>query len=320
MVRSATMTDYPNLQPEPSPMPRVPAIALAIVLTLLAPAAMAADKPLDGERDRTSYMVGMDVGRSLVGVGPDLDPAALDKAIRNAMDGGKPLIAEADAQPVASALMERQKARTAGAALPALPKTVTRQKMAWLVGADVGRSLAAMKGDVDPATVMRGIRVVLDKGTPLLDDAQFAAVRSDYIARNRARDVQKGEANLKAGQDFLAKNKLQPGVVTTRTGLQYKVMADGAGEHPLPVSTVRVNYEGRLLDGTVFDASKGSPAVFPLNRVIPGWTEGLQLMPVGAKYRFWIPAALAYGEKGSPPTIPPNATLVFDVQLLGLNR
>ncbi len=301
-------------------MPRIPAIALALALTLIAPAVLAADKPLEGERDRTSYMVGMDVGRSLVGVGPDLDPAALEKAIRNAMDGGKPLITQDEAQVVGTALMGRQKARTGGTAMPALPKSVTREKMAWLVGADVGRSLAPMKSDIDTATLMRGVRVMLDKGTPLLDDAQFTAVRNAYIARTRARAAQEGAENLKVGQDFLAKNRLQPGVVTTRTGLQYKVLSDGIGEHPLPASNVRVIYEGRLLDGTVFDSSKGASVTFPLDRVINGWTEGLQLMPVGAKYRFWIPSSLAYGEKGSPPAIPPNATLAFDVQLLGLSR
>ena len=108
--------------------------------------------------------------------------------------------------------------------------------------------------------------------------------------------------------------------MTTASGLQYKVLKPGAGAPPLRTSTVRVGYEGRLIDGTVFDASGNTPAEFPLNRVIQGWTEGLQLMKPGAKYRFFIPAYLGYGEKGAGPTIPGNATLVFDVELISVIR
>jgi len=124
------------------------------------------------------------------------------------------------------------------------------------------------------------------------------------------------------GAAYLAANKGKPGVHTTVSGLQYEILTDGTGPKPLPGDTVRVHYEGRLLDGTVFDSSiaRGTPAEFPLRQVIPGWTEGVQLMPVGSKYRFTVPSDLAYGPSGAGGVIPPNAVLVFDIELLGIVR
>ena len=127
--------------------------------------------------------------------------------------------------------------------------------------------------------------------------------------------------NLAEGTRFLAENKSVKGVFSTPSGLQYMVLRQGAGLRPKPSDRVRVNYHGTLLDGTVFDSSyeRGQPAEFSLSQVIPGWTEGVSMMPVGAKYRFWVPGELAYGAKGRPGSpIGPNATLVFDVELLGI--
>ncbi len=119
---------------------------------------------------------------------------------------------------------------------------------------------------------------------------------------------------------YLRDNKSKPGVVTTPSGLQYQVLTPGRGAHPSRTDTVAVHYEGRLVDGTIFDSSyqRGQPAVFPLDKVIPGWTEGVQLMSPGAKYRFVIPPALGYGAAGAPGAIPPNAVLRFDVELLAV--
>jgi len=146
--------------------------------------------------------------------------------------------------------------------------------------------------------------------------AQQAAMQEQQQQQQQAQ-MAAAEENLEAGQEFLQENAGKEGVMTTMTGLQYKVLEEGEGEKPEPTDVVKVHYTGKLLDGTVFDSSveRGEPVEFPLNRVIPGWTEGLQLMSPGAKYRFWIPANLAYGEQ-APPAIGPNQVLDFEVELL----
>jgi FKBP-type peptidyl-prolyl cis-trans isomerase len=127
-----------------------------------------------------------------------------------------------------------------------------------------------------------------------------------------------GEKNLKAGEEFLASNKAKAGVVTLPSGLQYEIIKAGTGPKPKPEDEVKCHYHGTTIDGKVFDSSvdRGEPAVFPVNRVIPGWTEALQLMPVGSKWKLFIPAALAYGERGAGQDIKPNSTLIFEVELL----
>ena len=132
---------------------------------------------------------------------------------------------------------------------------------------------------------------------------------------------EKALANLKAGMDFLEVNKAKPGVTSLPSGLQYEIITEGSGAKPLAVDKVTCHYHGTLIDGTVFDSSvrRGQPAAFPLNMVIRGWTEGLQLMPVGSKWRFFIPPNLAYGERAVSAQIGPNSTLIFDVELLGIN-
>ncbi|MDR3679133.1 MAG: FKBP-type peptidyl-prolyl cis-trans isomerase [Flavipsychrobacter sp.] len=128
-------------------------------------------------------------------------------------------------------------------------------------------------------------------------------------------------ANLKAGQDFLEANKQKPGIVTTPSGLQYEVLTEGTGPKPTAANKVTCHYHGTLIDGTIFDSSvqRGQPASFPLQAVIKGWTEGVPLMSVGSKYRFFIPSELGYGDRQVSAQIGPNSTLIFDVELLGIN-
>lgn len=147
------------------------------------------------------------------------------------------------------------------------------------------------------------------------EEAQNAI--NEFFAKQKTEVMSK---NKKAGEEFLAQNKSKEGVQTTASGLQYKVLVAGTGAKPKATDTVDCHYEGRLIDGSVFDSSyrRGQSAQFPVNGVIPGWVEALQMMPVGSKWQLYIPSELAYGEYGAGETIEPNSTLVFDVELLGI--
>lgn len=295
------------------------AIAAPLVLSLPQPAQAQSAKPLANEREKTSYMIGMDVGRSLQPVAAEVDVASFEKSVRNGLSGGEPLMGDEQAKTTAVALVARMQARKAGIAADKLPP-IARDQVGLLVGADVGRNLQPIHDEIDMPSFMRGVRVVLEQGKPLIADDEAQALKAAFVQRRQERQAQAAEAAAAEGARFMAANKTKKGVITTRSGLQYQVLRAGAGDRPMPGGTVRVNYEGRLPDGKVFDSSyqRGEPAEFALTSVIPGWREGVALMPVGAKYRFWIPGELAYGKRGSPPMIGPNQPLVFDVELMDI--
>ncbi|GAB3345036.1 FKBP-type peptidyl-prolyl cis-trans isomerase [Lysobacter tyrosinilyticus] len=209
------------------------------------------------------------------------------------------------------------------------PKHVTaleteQQRISYMVGTDVARNLEPIKDEIDLAIVDQAIRDTLAGQPPLLDKAALEATRETFTThlREKREAQQKALAakNLSEGQAFLARNAKQPDIHTTASGLQYQVLTTGSGAKPAADATVRVNYIGKLLDGREFENTYAidHAAEFPLTQLMPGWREGLTLMPVGSKYRLWIPAALAYGERGVPGAIGPNATLVFDVELLAI--
>lgn len=215
----------------------------------------------------------------------------------------------------------------AASKIPGLP--TEKEQVSYMIGMDIGKALEPMKGEVDLATIKRAIDDMASDRKPLLDDAQAMELRQAFgqkmqakqqeeMAKKQAEMAAQGEKNIELEKTFLAANAQKPGVVTTASGLQYQVITQGAGPKPKSTDAVSVNYVGTLLDGTEFDSSykRNEPAKFPLNAVVPGWSEALQLMPVGSKYKLWIPAKLGYGGTGTPGgPIPPNSTLVFEVVL-----
>jgi len=200
------------------------------------------------------------------------------------------------------------------------------ERASYALGMDVASSLLRSGAEVDADVFMQGFRDTLEGHTPLMTTTEVRTVLQEFSNTMRERAMAKmqeeAETNLAAGAAFLEANKVKDGVHTTATGLQYIILEEGTGPKPTRESNVSVHYTGTLIDGTTFDSSvdRGQPATFPVGGVISGWTEALQLMSVGSKYQLFIPAELAYGERGSPPGIPPNAALIFDVELLEITE
>ncbi|MBD5269415.1 MAG: FKBP-type peptidyl-prolyl cis-trans isomerase [Muribaculaceae bacterium] len=189
-------------------------------------------------------------------------------------------------------------------------------KLSYAWGLAMGQQLKGMGvKEIDSKSFQDGVKVAFDGGTPEMPVEEAQKLINDYLSDLEKKAV---EAARAAGSKFLEENAQKEGVKVTASGLQYVVEKEGEGAQPTAEDEVTVHYTGRLLDGTVFDSSvnRGEPATFPLNRVIPGWTEGVQLMKEGGKYVFFIPSDLAYGPQGVPGAIPPHSTLIFEVELI----
>ena len=230
-----------------------------------------------------------------------------------------------------------KKPATTPAAKTSAPLTLTtpKDKTSYAIGMSVGKNIARgvheQSLDIDQAILLRGMKDELAGGKTLLTDEEVNAVLTELQkeARLKQEEMRKkqeelakaqGEANKKQGDAFLAENKTKEGVVTLPSGLQYKILQAGTGPKPTASDTVVCNYRGTLLDGKEFDSSykRGQPATFPLGGVIKGWTEALQLMPVGSKWQLFLPPDLAYGERSMGPDITPNSTLIFEVELVSI--
>ena len=201
-----------------------------------------------------------------------------------------------------------------------------QKKLSYAFGIDIGTMLKRLDTDVDLDAFTRAIKDTMQGDTLLMTAPEAEAVKEQFAKRMQEEQEKKmtelAGTNQKEGAAFLADNAKTEGVQTTASGLQYKVVTAGTGAKPKETDRVKVNYRGTLIDGSEFDSSykRGEPAVFQVGGVIPGWVEALQLMPVGSKWQLFIPADLAYGERGAGGVIGPNATLIFDVELLGIEQ
>ena len=233
-------------------------------------------------------------------------------------------------KPATPAAKSTSSAGTKTGAAVAKPGSVTalttqKQKASYAIGMNWGTGLHKQGIDVDSAALVQGMKDALAGSKTLLteDEARAALMQlqSEVQAQQQAKLKQEGEAGKKEGDAFLAANKGKEGIVTLPSGLQYKILKEGTGAKPTADDSVVCNYKGTLINGTEFDSSykRGEPATFPVGGVIKGWTEALQLMPVGSKWQLFIPADLAYGARGTPGgPIGPNSTLIFEVELLSI--
>src|SRR6266571_239616 len=236
----------------------------------------------------------------------------------------------AKAQPATPA-KPKAPAPKAGAAKTAAAKSAAttalktpKDKFSYALGMNLGASLHKQSVDVDPTIVAQGLRAALAGRKTLLTQEEAQAALTEVQNELRKKQQEKmqvaGEANKKEGEAFLASNKAKEGVVTLPSGLEYKILKEGTGPKPTTTDKVVCNYRGTLINGTEFDSSykRGQPATFPVTGVIKGWTEALQLMPVGSKWQLFIPSSLAYGEQARSAEIGPNATLLFELELISI--
>jgi FKBP-type peptidyl-prolyl cis-trans isomerase FklB len=206
------------------------------------------------------------------------------------------------------------------------PLTEMKDKVSYSIGVDIGNTFKKQNVEVNADVLMQGIKDALAGGkTALTPDemkATMTAFSQDLMKKQETAMKEAAQKNKGEGEKFLAENKKKPGVKTTASGLQYKVLKEGTGPKPAETDAVVTDYKGTLINGTEFDSSykRGQPAEFPVDRVIKGWTEGLQLMKAGSKYQFFVPPDLAYGERGAGQEIGPNETLIFEVELKSIKK
>jgi FKBP-type peptidyl-prolyl cis-trans isomerase len=215
-------------------------------------------------------------------------------------------------------------AKPAGKAAAAPELKTARDKQSYAFGMNMGLGMSKQGVDIDPDLVMRGFKDAFAGGKMALTDEEartaFMDLQNETRKKMQDKAQQASTTNKKEGETFLAANKAKEGVVTLPSGLQYKILQAGTGPKPTASDSVVCNYKGTLINGKEFDSSykRGEPATFPVNGVIKGWTEALQLMPVGSKWQLFIPADLAYGERGAGADIGPGATLIFEVELMSI--
>jgi FKBP-type peptidyl-prolyl cis-trans isomerase len=277
----------------------------SVLLALLAASALCATAcvRLNTPEKKAGYAVGESIGKSLEKIKDKVDLDQVGKGLDD-QAAGKPGLKDEELAAVLGQLSQGQSTDTA--------------KTGYAVGLSIGRNVKAILAYADLDMIKRGIKDEL-AGKPKLDDTEMRQVLQDMSQKQQ---TEMGARNKTDGDSYLAQNKTRPGVKVTASGLQYEILRAGSGRHPKTTDTVTVDYVGTLTDGTKFDSSydRHQPASFPVTNVIKGWTEGLQLMSIGSKFRFVIPSDLGYGERGAGGQIGPNAVLVFEVELLKIEK
>jgi FKBP-type peptidyl-prolyl cis-trans isomerase FklB len=197
-----------------------------------------------------------------------------------------------------------------------------KEKVSYIIGMDIGSNLKKQSIDIDPNILAKGVKDALSGAKPLLTEQEIQETMVAFQKEMMAKQAEVAKKNKAEGEAFLAENKKKEGVKTLPSGLQYKVIKAGTGKKPKLTDTVTTHYRGTLINGTEFDSSykRGQPVSFPVSGVIPGWTEALQLMEVGAKWQLFIPSNLGYGEKGAGNVIGPNETLIFEIELISIQE
>ena len=272
-------------------------------------------------RNFTTVLPMLAAGLMLVGNAPaqQTPPAKTDQTPSKA----QPASAAPKAPATKAPAKTPAKTTAAKGTAPVALKT-QKEKFSYALGMNLGMSLKKQSVEVDPVILSQGLKAALAGGKALLSPEEAQAtlmeVQNDLRKKQQEKMQVAGEANKKEGAAFLASNKTKEGVVTLPSGMQYKILKEGTGVKPTATDSVVCNYRGTLINGTEFDSSykRGQPATFPVVGVIKGWTEALQLMPVGSKWQLFIPSELAYGERGAGGDIGPNATLIFEVELMSI--
>jgi len=272
-------------------------------------------------RNFTTVLPMLAAGLMLVGNAPaqQTPPAKTDQTPSKA----QPASAAPKAPATKAPAKTPAKTTAAKGTAPVALKT-QKEKFSYALGMNLGMSLKKQSVEVDPVILSQGLKAALAGGKALLSPEEAQAtlmeVQNDLRKKQQEKMQVAGEANKKDGAAFLASNKTKEGVVTLPSGMQYKILKEGTGPKPTATDSVVCNYRGTLINGTEFDSSykRGQPATFPVVGVIKGWTEALQLMPVGSKWQLFIPSELAYGERGAGGDIGPNATLILEVELMSI--
>lgn len=291
------------------------------------PLSTANNPGLKNQTDSASYALGMNIAQSLNNDLGDLNTTLVTRGVKDVFSKKKPLFDDSTVYSILSRYAEkmRQQARTDSAAAPVANKNkqsvikTDADSASYALGTNIAQSLNTDLGDLNTTFIAQGLEDVFNEKPPLFDEPTIFEILSSYSEKIKEQQSQK---LIKEGETFLQQNKTKAGVKTTASGLQYEVIKEGTGLKPTAADSVTVHYRGSLLDGTEFDASydRGEPLTLELDGVIKGWTEGVQLMTVGSKYKFYVPYQLGYGLRGAPPTIPGGSALIFEIELLDVKK